>query len=183
MRRSLLWALACTVALSAISLIWPRTEATLVAAVVRDSPSPAVAAVAQASPPPDSTAELPTTLEPIVIEPALRDPFAPVAPPAPSLPAPAPKNLSPAPVVMAPVEVPVQISSMRARVLGTMVTPEGKRLVLMLVGETVSIAEVGALLDNGYVVQAVDRDVVRVVYPPTGTTTDLALRDPASETR
>lgn len=184
MRRSLLWALVCTVALSAIALIWPRTEAKLVAAVVRDaSPSADRAVVAKASPPAEATPPLPADLEPIAVEPALRDPFSPVKPPAPNPPAPVPANPPMQPVMAASLEVPPQVPPTRARVLGTMVTPDGRRLVLMLVGDAVSVASAGLPLDNGYVVQAVEREAVRVVYPPTGTSVELALRDPAPDPR
>lgn len=64
---------------------------------------------------------------------------------------------------------------MQWRYLGTMVTPAGQRLVMLARGDTVVTVQPGASLDDGYVVEAVGSDAIRVTYPPLGTVVDIPI--------
>lgn len=175
MRSRLRWALVGTVALAAAALWWPAQRATTVQAVRRDPGQPGEAG------PSSGTADLelaplPRELAPWQIEPASRDPFAPVAPPAqPVVAAP----VAPAPVVLTPPPPPPPAApGINLRYLGRMTTPEGRHVVLLARGDAALTVQVGTTLEEGYVVQAVGSDAVRLVYPPLGTVVDVPIPTP-----
>lgn len=116
--------------------------------------------------------DLPDELPDWRIEPARRDPFA-VTPPA-TAPEPAKAAPPPAPSVTAP-PVLAAAPPISLRYLGTMVTPEGKRLVMLARGQVAVPVEAGAALEEGYVVQSVERDAVRLVYPALGTEVTIPI--------
>ena len=61
------------------------------------------------------------------------------------------------------------------RYLGTMITPAGQRLVMLARGDTTVTVQPGTRLDEGYVVEAIGSDAVRLVYPPLGTVVDVPI--------
>jgi hypothetical protein len=165
MRRSLWLLLVATAVLAAWSLRKPAT-APVVAAVV---PS-ALPAAAEASP---------TVSRPwpeIEVAAALGDPFAVTLSATASTsvaPAPAPTVAPPAPTAPA----------LAHRFFGRVVGPDGQLLTLLTrTGAPVAISD-GMALDDGYVVEAVRADAVRLVYPPLGIVVELPLPPPPSEPR
>lgn len=179
MRRSLLWTFAGTVLLSAAA-IWRTSSAPqVVAAVDRQANTAELASpgASQGGGPAGAAVPLPSHYEPIAIESAQRDIFALVAAPAPPSPPvarPVPPPLTVAPSLPSPPVAP----PMSLRYLGGMVTPEGRQLVLLAKGETSVSVQPGTRLDDGYLVQSVSREAVRLVYPPTGTEVDIPIPPP-----
>lgn len=177
MRAVLRWSLAGTVALSIAALLWPKPKATVVQAAQRrqvdvaNSAGGALAAVSTAA------ASLPVVLADWQIEVARRDPFAPYVPPVPT--PPAVKTLAAPAIAVAPPPAPAQAlpvaPGLNLRYLGAMVTPEGQRLVLLARGDVAVPVEVGMRLDEGYVVQGLFANTVRLVYPALGTTVDVPI--------
>jgi len=168
MRPMLRWGLAATAFASAAALWVGDKSSDVVAAVERTVVGPRIpeaVAVAQ-----HSTEPLPQALEPLTIEPARRDVFAPVQPPAP--PAPLPPKPFVGPPLPPPPPAPPPVNW---RYLGSMTTPVGQRLVMLARGDNSAVVEPGAVLDDGYVVQAIGSDAVRLVYPPLGTVVDLPV--------
>lgn len=118
---------------------------------------------------------LPARIEPLQVEPAKRDFFVPFAPPA----APgvsAPVLVAPPPVIAVaalppsppPPPIPPAAPTIAYRYLGSMTTPDGERIVLLARGETPVPVVAGTRLDEGYVVEAVSDEAVRLVYPALG---------------
>ena len=174
MRRGLTWTLAAALALSAVALWVPQRTATIVQAIElrRATPLDSQAVIA-------STVQLPlpATLEPTVIEPARRDPFAeaPAQPVAPALPVP------PIAVAIAPPPPPQPAPPpMPWRLLGTMDSPAGERVVLLVhQNEQQSlIATPGMRLDGGYEISSVGSEAVRLVYPPLQTEVVIPISPP-----
>ena len=168
MRRGLLWLLGATAVLSAVAL-W-----------VADGPAKVVAALDRQGAAALPLAEGRTSIEPaqplareiaaITLEPARRDIFIPVEPPAPKVVSP-PPEAAPIPEPLPPPSAP----AMTWRYLGSMLTPDGQRLVMLARGETNVTIEAGMVLEDGYVVQAISADAVRLVYPPLGTVVDVPI--------
>jgi hypothetical protein len=175
--------------LSALALWWPRALPAVVQAMPRAEPelrteadTRRALAVAQKA---GLHRELPTEFAAWQIEPAKRDIFAPVLPP--PLPAPKPQIPVVVPVAMAPL-LPAVAPAPTAppvslRYLGAMLTPEGRRLVMLMRGETAITVQEGTRLDEGYVVQAIGRDAVRLFYAPTSTVLDVPIPATPSESR
>lgn len=169
MRPALQITLAATLLLSAVAL-WPRERPSLVHAVSPAGASVSSVAVAEAVRPR-------AVLEPMVVAPAVGDPFgrpelAAVvrpAPPVASVPA------IPAPLPMAP--------SPAYRFVGRLVTPGGEEVVLLGRGSILApvVVSVGTTLDDGYVVQALLPDAVRLSYPPLNLTVELPVTAPPSD--
>jgi hypothetical protein len=179
MRSSLKWTLAVTGITSLIAL-WlepagPGTVAGVVDARVPSSADPYGnwrAAAATAAPDAATlaaSAPLPSRLPDRDLEAGQRDIFTPVtAPPPPPPPAPPPARPPPP----APPPSPPQ---MNWRALGSMVTPEGQRLVWLAKGSDEITVKPGTTLDDGYVVQSIDDQAVVLLYPSIGTTIRLDL--------
>jgi hypothetical protein len=164
MRKSLRWAFAATLVVTAASF-WPREPQRTVAAAEPRMTAAAAPAV------PDTSAALPSTLDSWAIEPARRDAFAPVEPPGAS-----PPPLPPAPEAHPPAPPPTPTApSVTYRYLGRMTTPEGMQITLLARGDVTLPVAAGTPLDEGYVVESVGRDAVRLVYPPLGTTVDIPI--------
>jgi hypothetical protein len=174
MRRSLRLTMWMTLALSAGALLWPRSQQVVVAASARTEP---VGRLAPASEP--NQRLWARALEPMRIEPAAGDPFAvnasqgPVAPP-PTLVAAPPPAVEPAAVVAPPFA---------HRFFGRMTTPGGEEVIMLARGDVPVPVTAGMELDDGYVVQAIAPEAVRVVYPPLGTVIDLPLPPPPRVSR
>lgn len=173
MRRSLMWTLAATAALSAAAL-WNSDVPRIVAAVeprlrehaqALDLPMSSVQQGLPALPP------LPVELVALPLEPARRDVFIPVAAPAPS----APAAITAAPLPPAPPPTVAQAPSINLRFLGTMLDPEGKRLVYLARGDAAVLVGAGDRLDEGYVVESLTPDSVVLVYPPLNTRATITI--------
>jgi hypothetical protein len=182
-RPALRWGLTGTVVLSALALWWPRAAPTVVQAATRAEGRPgAEIGVRSAAAAPDIGA-LPSAIPPWQVEPAKRDLFAPVIPPPPNAAkAPPPVVTVAAPVVAATVAPPAPTApAINLRYLGAMVTPEGKQLVMLARGETTLTVQEGTRLDEGYVVQSIGREAVRLFYAATNTVLDVPIPATPSE--
>jgi hypothetical protein len=161
MRRGFAWLLGAALVSAALALWLPERAAHVVQVVearrttVLDAPQASGRAV--------MTAPLPAVLERLPVEPARRDPFAQEAPAV----APAVVHSPSVAVAAAPLPVPAP-PPLEWRLMGTMATPEGQRIVVLAHSDEqrTVVAEAGVLLDGGYEVSAVSADAVRVVYPP-----------------
>jgi hypothetical protein len=175
-RRSLGWALLVTLTLSAASLWWPGAAPRLVVAVPRADAPPrleqaaaGIGLLAQPHPP-----ALPVTLPPWELSLALSDPFGasalPVAaPPRPAAPTPVVAPAAP-PQLVAAAAPPVPL-----RYLGSMLTPQGQWLVMLLRGDTAIVARAGLGFEDGYVIQSISPQAVRLVHTTTGAGLDIAV--------
>jgi hypothetical protein len=145
MRRGLLWLLGGVVALSAL-VLWVPQRATTIVQAIDARRSGAVAAVAMNTA--AAVSALPAVLERITIEPARRDPFTDVPSAAPAPKAPPTVAPAPPPPIAAPVASP---PPMQWRLMGTMATPTGQRLVMLTQGneQQTVVAEPGVQLDGG----------------------------------
>ena len=168
MRRGLLWVLGASIALSAAAL-WSAGAPRLVSAIeprMREhqesldrATNPDSLAIATLAP-------LPAQLPRLDLDPATRDIFAPVQPPAASQPAPPAPVAPPQPPVAAAAPPPPQAPPPNARFLGDMVTPDGKRLVYLMRGDTALAVSSGQQLSDGYVVESITAAAVTLLYPP-----------------
>jgi hypothetical protein len=61
-----------------------------------------------------------------------------------------------------------------------MQTPAGEQLVLLSDGQEHSAVQVGSRLPNGFVVQAIGSNAVRLQHPATGTVADIPIPPPPS---
>lgn len=172
MRRSLTWTLAATAVLSAAAL-WNSEVPRIVSAVeprirehVQELEFPASAQQPGATVLPP----LPPTLAALTLESAKRDLFAATVPMA------APASAPPTYVaVAAPPAPPPQAPSIQLRFLGTMLDPEGKRLVYLARGDAAVLVGIGDRLDEGYVVESITADSVGLVYPQFNTRASIAI--------
>jgi hypothetical protein len=168
------------VAMAIAALLWwqyrasPAANANATAASVQ-APS-ATPAGLQAS-----ALQLPSALERYTLEPAGRDPFTYVLPPAP----PAPKKPPPTPIPMPmPVQAPVMAApvptapSLDLQYAGRMTTPDGVLMVFATYGQEAITLAVGQSLPNGYRVDRISDRVVELSYPALGTTARLDLPEP-----
>ena len=122
-------------------------------------------------------APLPDRLNAAPLEKSRFDPFVGVQPPPP----PAPKVVA-APVVEAPAPPPPP-PTLNYRYLGQMTDPSGQQYVYLAKPDKDVPVTVGTRLDEGYVVEAITADAVRVVYPPLDSRAVIPIppsRDPAS---
>jgi hypothetical protein len=176
MRPWLRWLLGLSVLSSIVAWLWPngvtqavsRTEALLEGA--------AAARTEVATMPPVARPPLPHRLPGIALAKADFDPFVGAQPPAPPPPDP------PAPV-QAPAPPPPSAPPLDYRYLGRMVDPAGKHYVYLgRTGDAAASAiavSVGTRLDEGYVVEAISTDSIRLVYPPLDT--HIAIDIPAAQ--
>jgi hypothetical protein len=154
--------------------------AALVAWSYRTAPAPVVVDAATLAPAPDMPTNrrlgTPGAWPDVEVVSALGDPFAAVpplsvAPPAPTAP--------PPPAEQPPPSGP----ALTHRFFGRVVGPDGQLLTLLTrTGDPIAISE-GMALDDGYVVESVRADAVRLVYPPLGVIVELPLPPPPSEPR
>ena len=158
MRSGLRWALGGVLMVSAAALLWPARRWDVVAPLVRsDAPSEGGSALVQAAATP-----LPSSLEPLVVDPAKRDPFVLQSSPAPASPAVAPPSPQPPPVPAPPAPPP----PLQWRVMGTMKTPEGATLVLLVRNEGPSVvATPGLRLEDSFEVTSIDASGVHLRHP------------------
>jgi hypothetical protein len=185
MRPALRWGLAATLVLSALALGWPRAAPTVVQALPRAEGEVRAEIQPRSVAAGIEVAGLSSELVAWQIEPAKRDPFAPVLPPPPPTAKPPVPAVVPV-VAAAPLPViapPPAAPPVSLRYLGAMVTPEGQRLVMLMRGDTALTVQEGTRLDEGYVVQAIGRDAVRLFYAPTSTVLDVPIPATPSESR
>ena len=77
-----------------------------------------------------------------------------------------------------PAPPPPAAPGINLRYLGRMTTPEGRHVVLLARGDAALTVQVGTTLEEGYVVQTIGSDAVRLVYPPLGTVVDVPIPQP-----
>lgn len=173
MRPPLRYALGATLVLAALAQWWPQAAVPLVPAAQRAQQLELAVAHGNDGAPP-----LPPSLSAVVLESAQRDPFMPWVPPAAPPPKPA---VAPAPVPvqqpppMPPVAPAPTAPTQSLRYLGYMQTPGGAMLVLLADGDMPVPVQQGTRLPNGYLVQAMGQNAVRLIYPPTGTLVDVPI--------
>jgi len=112
---------------------------------------------------------LPSILERPALEAASRDPFAPVAPPAPVVVASKPVQVAPPPPSPPPLNL---------RFTGRMTAPDGSQIVFVAVGDTTLTLSVGQTLPNGYTVNAIHDRAVELSYLPMNFNTRFDLPAP-----
>jgi hypothetical protein len=168
MRRGLVWALGATGALSAATLLLDDEPVQVVGELERTNRPSALAPASRSATAFAAPGALPGRLDPQQIELARRDIFVPVEPPAPPVQSVQPAALS----AVAPAPSPPEVTW---RYLGAMVTPAGERLVMLARGDSSVTVQVGTRLEEGYVVEAVGSDAVRLAYPPLGTSVDVPI--------
>jgi hypothetical protein len=181
MRNGLKWSLVAT-GIASVAALWLDPGDKGSGTVVVDARTPAPSGTAPgpdpysawrpAAPSSDASAPLPalpSVLPERDVAAGQRDIFAPVPPPPPPSPPPppAPPPPPPPPPPMAP--------PMNWRALGSMLTPGGERIVWLAKGSDEITVKPGTQLDDGYVVQSVDKDKVVLLYPSIGTTATIQL--------
>ena len=174
-KRSLQWALAASVALSALAL-WPRKVPPLVGVAdlaLRGADAAQSAASGQA---------LPASIQAWSIDvTAVRgDPFALPAPRAPM-----PQQVTPSVPGLVATQVPAPPTAppVQYRFFGRMTSPDGQATTLLARGESVVAVSAGMTLADGYVVQGVSAEAVRLSYPSLGTVVDLPVPPPPALAR
>lgn len=167
LRPALRWTLGLTSAATAWALLSPADGNVTPAAtstLVNMGQSPAAPSALGAAntvshrkpsmaPPPPIPGRLPEA----ALEAADRDPFMippPPPPPAPSPPPPPP----PPPAAVAP--------PLNYRYLGSMLDPEGSRKVYLIRADKDVLVQSGTRLEEGYVVEAITDDEIRLIYEP-----------------
>jgi len=157
MRPPLFWCLCAALLLSAAAVLWPEPQR-LVVAMADRTEHPAGAT--------DDGGRHAKPLPPVTrgsLEKASFDPFVGVQPPPPAPPAAAP---APKPFVGPLYVPPPSAPSLNYRYLGQMVDPAGQRLVYLAGPQKDVAVSVGTRLDEGYVVEAIAEDGVRLHYAP-----------------
>lgn len=161
MRPGLRWGLLGTVILSAVALWWPD-------AAHDPGPGPAVQQPPVVSNLAASAASLhvvgvPERLATTTFEPAAFDPFVGARPPPP----PTPKPVAAVVVPVVPQALPQAVAPpLSYRYLGQMTDPSGLRQVYLAKTDTAILVAVGTRLEEGYVVESIGQDGVRLHYPP-----------------
>jgi hypothetical protein len=176
MRRGLLWLFGAVLALTAVVLWVPQRASTIVQAIearqsARLDAAPFVVRTA--------LSQLPMVLTRTAVEPARHDPFLD-----PSLPA-APSPVRPVAAVTAPSPPPIPAPPptpppLQWRLLGTMATPTGQRLVMLTHNneQQTVVAEAGVQLDGGYEITAVTADAVLLRHAPLQTEVVIPIPTP-----
>src|SRR5258706_3856091 len=171
MRRKLWWALGATLGLTLLALWTQQSPPALIAAIeprLREHAQSLDAVSALRAPIAAAAEPLPIELPRIDVEPARRDLFetAAAVPRTATIPAPTPM----AAVMPTPPPAPApQAPPLNLRYLGSMVTPDGQRLVYLGRGDTALTVATGDRLDEGYVVESIGAEGITLVYPPLGT--------------
>lgn len=156
MRAPLRWMLGGSVALSALALWWPQDGNPAVVAAMDDSQAPALAKGEAAVP------ALPAHVAAALLDEAISDPF--IGPQPPSPPAPSPPKPFVGPIYIPPPAPP----AINYRYLGQMTDPDGKKLVYLARADKDVQVSTGTRLDEGYTVEAITAEGVRLFYAPAG---------------
>lgn len=126
---------------------------------------------------------LPAALDGALLEAALHDPFAGIAP-APARPPTQPSrgsagqsNLPITAAVLAPLALamPPVAPALNYRFMARITSPAGTALTFVAKGDQVLQVQVGQTLDEGYVVESVDDRAVRLHYPPLDVRAVIAI--------
>lgn len=166
-RPSLRALLGLTAAATGVALWWPEDQPSEPGSVVASALVDRSDSRPVGTPPglEDSTAvALPGRLHRPSLEPASFDPFGGVRPPPPP---PPPPPVAPMPLATTPVMAPVA-PALNYRYLGRMTDPSGEQRIYLARGDSAVAVSVGARLDEGYVVEAIDAGTIRLHYPPLG---------------
>ena len=161
MRRSVLWSLGGSLALSALALLWPEQRGAVVAPADHAEPASSSAADhALVRSNARLAAMTASTRSPL--DKAGFDPFVGLQPPPPPEPAssPAPKPFI-GPIYVPPPSPP----ALNYRYLGQMTDPAGRRMVYLSGGDRDVTVALGTRLDEGYVVEAITAEGIRLHYP------------------
>lgn len=154
MRSSLRWLLGVSVLLAALAWWWPDDVSRPViptgATQAPSAPSQALASAASDAP------ALPERLAAPALDQASFDPFIGAQPPAPPAPRPV---VGPIDVPPAPPPAPPALTY---RYLGQMTDPAGKQLHYLARADKDVTVGVGTQLDEGYVVEAITHDAIRL---------------------
>lgn len=180
MRPWIRWSLAASMALSIFVLLRPEGSALVTSGSSTNiDPTSSLKAQASVTEPVEGlhsthvAGPLPVQLQAGEWTAATFDPFVGVAPPPP----PVPKVVAPPVVVNAPVILP-QPPAMNYRYLGQLVDPDGKQTYYVVRGDNVVPIAVGTKLDDGYMVEAIKADGIRLLYPPLGSRTVIYIPPP-----
>lgn len=175
MRRSLWWMLGGTAALSLVALWVPARIGVVVAARnhasagARAMGSPPALAASKANSP------LPASLKPVQLEAARRDVFASEEP------RPVAVTKPVAPVASAPPPPAISAPPMPYKVVGVMLDPDGRRLVILGKVDKSLIVAPGMQLDEGFLVEAVGDEAVQLLYRASDTRFQIPIpRSPQS---
>lgn len=181
MRPALRYALAATVVLVLLAQWWPQGTPALVGAAGPGQPQLVAARASSPDAAPMTSQPLPARLDPLDLESSGRDPFVPwraqsQVPPFARAAAPSPPAVMALPgPVSAPPSAPPVAPQQALRYLGFFSSPAGQTVLLLADGEVALPVSVGTLLPNGYVVQSLGPEAVRLLYAPTATTVDIPL--------
>ena len=169
MRAGLRWALLATLLATVLTWWWGDDDAKRLPAVVEAVSRPAVT-----TPMVGPQEPLPAELPAWSVAPAARDVFMAAAPPEPAKPPPVAEPLRPV-EPEAPVAPPLSY-----RYFGRMQNPAGQvQTLVQREGAPMPITvQEGTRLDEGYVVQKVDEQAIRLTYPPLGTVVDIPIPPP-----
>lgn len=177
MRPWLRWVLMLTLVLSTVALLgWPPAgqEAVSVAVVPAGAPLPAASGGTERA---GTVPALPSHIPRQALEPAQADPFVGLQPPPP----PAVVAMPVAPVAAPPAAPMPPVLSYRY--LGRMVAPDGQVLVyLSRQGTEIAVSQ-GSRLDEGYVIEAITADAVKLHYPPLDTRVSIPIPLPEAQDR
>ncbi len=179
MRAGLRWALAASLVFVVVAQWWPQKAPVLVRAVVPALPPLAGAAHTGSNMGLAPAQALPASLSPLDLGTSGRDPFVPQqAMPQPSTRpplAPPPAAATTPQADQAPAPRVAMAPQQTLRYLGFFSSPTGATVVMLADGETAIPVSVGSPLPNGYVVQSLGPDAVRLLYAPTATVVDIPL--------
>jgi hypothetical protein len=165
LRPSLKRMLVAAVAMSALALLWSKNSPAVVAALdrgptdgpMRDGDASALAGVRPATKP------LSEHLQTHSPESSSFDPFVGVHPPPPVA-----VLASAAPPFVGPLYVPPPPPpAINYRYMGQLVDPAGKQLIYLARPDKEVLITVGTGLDEGYVVESISSEGVRLLHPPT----------------
>jgi len=162
------WLLVGAMVLTGLALWWPEARVvsvvaqTQLPAIVQDGgpigPGRGTGGVEVAPTP------LPTRIVVPLLEKATFDPFVGVEVRPPPQPKPPPTVAPPPPLpVMPPTR---QVPPQNYRFLGSLLDPGGKQWVYLARGDAALTVAVGAQLEEGYVVEAIDAQGVHLLYAP-----------------
>jgi len=182
MRSSLRWLLAVSALLSALAWWWPDNVSQAVARAGSASetlPLPSVPSSSTATVPDAASTALPDHLPTLTLDKAAFDPFVGLQPPAPPPPKPTPKPTPQPAYVPPPPPAPVA-PTLTYRYLGQMTDPSGKKVYYLAKADKDVPIVVGTPLDEGYVVEAITADLVRLRYPPLDVRVEIRI-PPASD--
>lgn len=157
------WALIATALLSGLAILWPQNSTpTIVSAASDDSSRARHVAANNSSADAVPRNALPETLPRLQLDAARFDPFVGVKPPVQAAP-----PVVTQPVVAAPLSPPPQAPALNYRYLGRMTDPVGQSYIYLTRGDAAAAVAVrsGDRLEDGYVVESINQDGIRLLYP------------------